>query len=52
MTDQAGTNPSEVDEGHGFEQHAYDVVVIGAGGAGLRSAIAAHDAGAKAAIVC
>ena len=52
MTDQAGTNPSEVDEGHGFEQHAYDVVVIGAGGAGLRAAIAAHDAGAKTAIVC
>jgi succinate dehydrogenase / fumarate reductase flavoprotein subunit len=52
MTDQAGTIPSEVDEGHGFEQHAYDVVVIGAGGAGLRAAIAAHDAGAKAAIVC
>jgi succinate dehydrogenase / fumarate reductase flavoprotein subunit len=52
MTDQAGTHPTEVDEGHGFEQHAYDVVVIGAGGAGLRAAIAAHDAGAKTAIVC
>jgi succinate dehydrogenase / fumarate reductase flavoprotein subunit len=52
MTDQAGTNPSEVDQGHGFEKHAYDVVVIGAGGAGLRAAIAAHDAGAKTAIVC
>ena len=30
----------------------YDVVVIGAGGAGLRAAIAAHDAGARTAIVC
>ena len=37
---------------HGFEQHRHDVVVIGAGGAGLRAAIAAHDAGAKVAIVC
>ncbi|MEJ7757219.1 MAG: fumarate reductase/succinate dehydrogenase flavoprotein subunit [Nocardioidaceae bacterium] len=39
-------------EAHGFETHDYDVVVIGAGGAGLRAAIAAHDAGAKVAIVC
>ena len=38
-------------EPHGFEEHAYDVVVIGAGGAGLRAAIAAHDAGARTAIV-
>src|SRR4051812_24962325 len=37
---------------HGYESHEYDVVVIGAGGAGLRAAIAAHDAGAKTAIVC
>ncbi|HET9828266.1 MAG TPA: fumarate reductase/succinate dehydrogenase flavoprotein subunit [Nocardioidaceae bacterium] len=36
----------------GFERHEYDVVVIGAGGAGLRAAIAAHDAGARVAIVC
>ncbi|MDQ3664896.1 MAG: FAD-binding protein, partial [Actinomycetota bacterium] len=35
-----------------FERQAYDVVVIGAGGAGLRAAIAAHDAGARTAIVC
>ena len=34
------------------EAHEYDVVVIGAGGAGLRAAIAAHDAGARTAIVC
>ena len=39
-------------EPHGFETHEYDVVVIGAGGAGLRAAIAAHDAGARVAIVC
>src|SRR3954470_7723816 len=36
----------------GLERHQYDVVVIGAGGAGLRAAIAAHDSGAKTAIVC
>ncbi len=28
-----------------FEHHSYDVVVIGAGGAGLRAAVAAHEAG-------
>jgi succinate dehydrogenase / fumarate reductase, flavoprotein subunit len=36
----------------GMERHAYDVVVIGAGGAGLRAAIAAQDSGARTAIVC
>src|SRR4249919_1199151 len=35
-----------------LERHSYDVIVIGAGGAGLRAAIAAHDAGARVAIVC
>ena len=35
----------------GIEQHSYDVIVIGAGGAGLRAAIAAHDAGARTAII-
>src|SRR4051794_7770290 len=37
---------------HGIEHHQYDVIVIGAGGAGLRAAIEAHDAGARTAIVC
>jgi succinate dehydrogenase / fumarate reductase flavoprotein subunit len=36
----------------GMEHHEYDVVVVGAGGAGLRAAIAAHDAGARTALVC
>jgi succinate dehydrogenase / fumarate reductase flavoprotein subunit len=36
----------------GRERHAYDVLVVGAGGSGLRAAIAAHEAGAKVAIVC
>src|ERR687890_2462110 len=39
-------------EAGGLERHAYDVVVIGAGGAGLRAAIAAHEAGARTAVVC
>jgi len=34
------------------ERHDYDVIVIGAGGSGLRAAIAAHEAGARTAIVC
>ena len=40
------TDPSSI------ERHTFDVVVVGAGGAGLRAAIAAHDAGAKVALVC
>jgi succinate dehydrogenase flavoprotein subunit len=51
MSDQP-SNPLTAEQGHGFERHAYDVVVVGAGGAGLRAAIAAHDAGARTAIVC
>jgi succinate dehydrogenase / fumarate reductase, flavoprotein subunit len=35
-----------------LERHSYDVVVIGAGGAGLRAAIEAREQGKKTAIVC
>ena len=35
-----------------LEQHDYDVVVIGAGGAGLRAAIEAREQGIRTAIVC
>jgi succinate dehydrogenase / fumarate reductase, flavoprotein subunit len=35
-----------------YESHDYDVIVIGAGGAGLRAAIEASAMGAKTAIVC
>jgi succinate dehydrogenase / fumarate reductase, flavoprotein subunit len=45
-------SPDEARGTHGIEQHKYDVIVIGAGGAGLRAAIAAHDAGARTAVVC
>jgi glycine/D-amino acid oxidase-like deaminating enzyme len=34
------------------ERHEYDVLVIGAGGAGLRAAIAARERGLRTAIVC
>jgi succinate dehydrogenase / fumarate reductase flavoprotein subunit len=35
-----------------FETHDYDVIVIGAGGAGLRAAIEASAQGAKTALIC
>jgi succinate dehydrogenase / fumarate reductase flavoprotein subunit len=35
-----------------YQTHQYDVVVIGAGGAGLRAAIEASARGAKTALVC
>ena len=35
-----------------IERHSYDVVVIGAGGAGLRAAIEARAQGLRTAIVC
>jgi succinate dehydrogenase / fumarate reductase flavoprotein subunit len=34
------------------ERHAYDVLIIGAGGAGLRAAIAAREAGMRVAVIC
>src|ERR1700758_4463383 len=34
------------------ERHQYDVIVVGAGGSGLRAAIAAHEAGARTAVIC
>lgn len=35
-----------------FETHTYDVLVIGAGGAGLRAAIEASAKGASTGLVC
>src|ERR1700739_1919650 len=35
-----------------FETHDYDVIVIGAGGAGLRAAIESSAQGAKTALIC
>ena len=49
--EMTGNEMSYYAEG-GIERHTYDVVVVGSGGAGLRAAIAAHEAGANTAIVC
>lgn len=35
-----------------FERHEYDVIIIGAGGAGLRAAIEARASGLRTAIIC
>ena len=35
-----------------YETHEFDVLVIGAGGAGLRAAVEASAMGAKTALVC
>ena len=35
-----------------YETHEYDVLVVGAGGAGLRAAIESSALGAKTALVC
>jgi succinate dehydrogenase / fumarate reductase flavoprotein subunit len=35
-----------------FERLSYDVLIIGAGGAGLRAAVAAAEAGVKVGVVC
>jgi succinate dehydrogenase / fumarate reductase flavoprotein subunit len=35
-----------------METHDFDVLVLGAGGAGLRAALAASEAGARVAVVC
>ena len=35
-----------------IERYSYDVVVIGAGGAGLRAAVEAREAGFRVAIIC
>ena len=35
-----------------LEQFEYDVLIVGAGGAGLRAEIAAREAGLRTAIIC
>ena len=35
-----------------FETHDFDVVVVGAGGAGLRAAVESHATGARTALIC
>ncbi len=40
------------DSTHDYETHDYDVIIIGAGGAGLRAAIEAKERGLRVALVC
>ncbi|WP_375491556.1 fumarate reductase/succinate dehydrogenase flavoprotein subunit [uncultured Jatrophihabitans sp.] len=42
----------EVKKDSKIQKHSYDVLVIGAGGSGLRAAIAAHEAGLRVAVIC
>jgi succinate dehydrogenase / fumarate reductase flavoprotein subunit len=35
-----------------YEQHEFDVIIIGAGGAGLRAAVEAQEMGMRTAVVC
>jgi succinate dehydrogenase / fumarate reductase flavoprotein subunit len=35
-----------------LERHKYDVLIIGAGGAGLRAAVEAREAGLSVAVIC
>ncbi len=35
-----------------IEKHSYDVLILGAGGSGLRAAIAAHEQGLRVAVIC
>jgi succinate dehydrogenase / fumarate reductase flavoprotein subunit len=41
-----------LEDGSKYETHEYDVLVIGAGGAGLRAAIEASAQGARTALIC
>src|SRR5690348_1989031 len=50
MTDKT-ENTEAVENAESIERHSYDVVVIGAGGAGLRAAIEARHAGKKTAVI-
>jgi succinate dehydrogenase flavoprotein subunit len=49
MTQAEALRPSASSQ---VERHSYDVVVIGAGGAGLRAVIEARERGLKVAVVC
>src|SRR5579871_424785 len=51
MAETSGTSTGSVD-GDVYETHDYDVIVIGAGGSGLRAVIEAKERGLRVALVC
>jgi succinate dehydrogenase / fumarate reductase flavoprotein subunit len=52
ITDRRSTSRARRMAGPATETHPYDVLVVGAGGAGLRAAIEARAAGASVGLVC
>ena len=46
-----GSGPATNGKAYPIEDHTYDVVVVGAGGAGLRAAIQLSEAGYKTAVL-
>src|SRR5579863_1802004 len=52
MTDTPTSGGGLGSTGHVTETHDFDVIVIGAGGAGLRAAIEAKERGLRTALVC
>ncbi|HEX2903610.1 MAG TPA: fumarate reductase/succinate dehydrogenase flavoprotein subunit [Jatrophihabitans sp.] len=46
------TRPPDYRSAPDQAEYRFDVLIIGAGGAGLRAAIAAHEAGCRTAIIC
>ena len=50
-TSKPQSSPVETDD-RSYVEKTCDVLIIGAGGAGLRAAIESHDKGAKALVVC
>ena len=46
-----GTAPATNGKAYPIEDHTYDVVVVGAGGAGLRAVVGCSEAGLKTACI-
>ncbi|MBP0652265.1 FAD-binding protein, partial [Mycobacterium tuberculosis] len=46
-----GTAPATIGAAYSFIDHTFDVVVVGAGGAGLRAVVGCSEAGLKTACI-